>query len=88
MHTSLAAFIAVRQAVLDLLAGDADPIFDHIEKKIGTDLSEKQWADVRASLATIHDETGDATTDAEIRDAYRLLRDHAYAAQEGEVDAK
>jgi hypothetical protein len=87
MHPFTAATIAVRQAALNVLA-DGGPVVIDVEKRIGTDLSTKQYADLNAALETLRCEL-QSVNDADHTEALRTLTDNAYAAQERiEVDAR
>lgn len=87
MHDSTVTTIAARQAVVDILR-TGTPIIVHLETGIGTYLSDSQCDYIMAALYTLIDEIP-IGTDAEIREARRILTDRAYAAQEAiEVDAR
>lgn len=87
MHPFTAATIAVRQSALNVLT-DGGPVVIDVEKRIGTELSKKQYADLNAALETLRHEL-QAINDHDHAEAMRILTDHAYAAQDGiEVDAR
>ncbi|MGC5078493.1 hypothetical protein [Agrococcus sp. DT81.2] len=87
MHPFTAATIAARQSALHVLA-DGGPVVIDVEKRIGTHLSDKQYADLNAALETLRCEFRDIHA-ADTAEAMRVLTDHAYEAQEAiEVDAK
>lgn len=86
MHPFTAATIAVRQSALYVLA-DGGPVVIDVEKRVGTELSDKQYADMNAALETLRCEL-QTFLESDIHEAMRILTDHAYAAKDGiEVDA-
>lgn len=86
MHDFTAATIAVRQSALTVLA-DGGPVVIDVEKRVGTELSDKQYADLNAALDTLRHEL-QTVNNTDHAEAMRILTDHAYAAQERiEVDA-
>lgn len=86
MHTFTAATIAVRHSALHVLA-DGGPVCIDVEKRIGTELSNKQYADLNAALETLRHEL-QAVNAHDHAEAMQVLTDHAYAAKDGiEVDA-
>ena len=87
MHPFTAATIAVRQSALHVLA-DGGPVVIDVERRIGTELSDQQYAHLNAALETLRLEL--QTVNAhDHTEALRILTDRAYAAKEAiEVDAK
>lgn len=86
MHDFTATTIATRKAVVDILL-TGTPIIVHLESGIGTYLSDTECDEIMAALYTLIDEIP-IGTDAEIREARRILTDRAYEAQDAiEVDA-
>lgn len=87
MHAFTAATIAARASALDVLC-DGGPVIIDVETKLGTSLSDKQYADINAALETLRAEI-QAGSAYEITEARRILTDNAYAAMEAvEVDAR
>ena len=88
MHPSTAMAIAVRHAAADLI-NESKVVHLHIEQTIGTYLSTRQRDDLLAATDVLNLEIQPhAPTDADLREAHRVLTEHAYAAQETiEVDA-
>lgn len=88
MHPATAMTIAVRHAAADLI-NESKVVHLHIEQTIGTYLSKSQVDQLLAATDVLNLEIAPTTaTDAELREAHRILTDNAYAAQEAiEVDA-